>query len=142
LSVRFWDLQIGGLASDLGRFQTDSFPGGCREKRTLQLGACEAVIARGCAKTLRESGTAPNFEAYGLAEREKSQKFALCAAIRELSSSFRTASPQLCHLTADCAIPEPDIQQGLASWPPATKLHLKNKVIVITSAASGIGKEI
>ena len=33
-------------------------------------------------KTLRGSGATPNFEAYRLAEREKSRKFAVCAAIR------------------------------------------------------------
>jgi hypothetical protein len=48
----------------------------------------------GCAKTLRGPGAPPNFEGYRLAEREKSSKFALWAAIRTLSSSFRTASAE------------------------------------------------
>ena len=41
---------------------------------------------------LRGSGAPPIFEACGLAEREKSQKFSLSAAISILSLSFRTAS--------------------------------------------------
>jgi hypothetical protein len=50
-----------------------------------------AQVDRGRAKTLRWPGPPPNFEAYRLAKQEKSRKFSLRAAIRNLSPSFRTA---------------------------------------------------
>jgi len=43
---------------------------------------------RGCVKTLRESGAPQNFEAYRLAEREKSQKILVPRGYRESLAVF------------------------------------------------------
>jgi hypothetical protein len=119
-------------------------------KRVSLRSSTTPALAPVCAKTLR-GGPAPQFfEACGFAEREKSQKFWLCAAIRNRSLQSHTpavvsrrswiASPAI----TNCALRQPAATSICASatfcasvtgdqWisrsvtaPNATRLHPKS----------------
>ena len=87
-----------GSGSPFDRFRAHSFrprdqPEGQQGGRGRSVAERIAIVSKGrrpCENSER-SRVRPNFEPYRLAEPEKSQKFSLCTAVRNLSLSFRTA---------------------------------------------------
>jgi hypothetical protein len=69
-----------------------TWPGNAATHFILTAACLQRLHGAGYVKTPSGLARLPNFEPYRLAELEKSQKFSLCAAIRDLSQSFRTAS--------------------------------------------------